>query len=70
MSANVGTIDRALRAILGLILIAASFFYASELWTNPVFKFGALIVGAVLVLTSVVRSCPLYRLIGVRTCQL
>jgi hypothetical protein len=71
---NVGTIDRVLRAVLGIVLIAAPFVGSPEMlgsfasggtwWWVPV------AVGVVLLGTAAVRFCPLYRLIGMRTCRL
>lgn len=68
MSANVGTLDRALRLIVGVVLIVLPFVTAFGIWENPVFKFGAMAVGAVMLLTALVRFCPLYPLLGINTC--
>lgn len=68
-TANVGTVDRAIRLIVGVILLAVPYVYVSELWSNPVAQWGVPIVGAVLIFTAVVRFCPLYRLIGTSTCK-
>lgn len=67
--ANVGNADRVLRIVIGALLIALPFVFASALWANPVFGWGLPIVGAVLVLTALFRFCPLYRLIGANTCK-
>ena len=70
MTANVGTIDRLARIILGAVLIALPFLAPDlDLWTNSALRYGAMVVGAVLVLTAVFKFCPLYRLLGVRTCK-
>lgn len=69
MSANVGQIDRALRALLGLILIAAPFAYTSEIWANPYVKYGVLVAGAVMLFTAAMKFCPLYTIFGIRTCK-
>lgn len=67
-SANVGTSDRILRIIVGVILIALPFGLPRlELWDNPLFYYGSLVVGAVLILTALVRYCPAYSLIGANT---
>lgn len=66
MSANVGTIDRIVRLVAGLVLIALPFATAAE---SPLVLYGVPAAGVVLVLTSLFRFCPLYRLIGVRTCR-
>ncbi len=69
MSANVGTLDRALRLIVGVVLIVLPLITTFALWDNPVLKFGAMAVGAVMMLTAVVRFCPLYPLLGINTCS-
>lgn len=68
-TANVGTVDRVLRVVVGLVLLAAPYLFASPLWANPIVYWLALIVGLVLVLTGLFRVCPLYRLIGLNTCK-
>lgn len=69
-SANVGNIDRVLRIVVGVLLIALPYFYASEMWANQVLRWGVPAVGAILILTALFRFCPLYRLIGASTCKL
>lgn len=61
---NVGTIDRALRIILGLALLAGFFLLpeASYRWW--------LLIGIVPLATGLVGSCPLYSVLGLRTCPL
>ncbi len=60
MTVNVGTLDRLLRFALGLVLISLVFVGPQTVWGW---------IGLVPLLTAVVRFCPLYRLIGVRTCR-
>lgn len=60
MTANVGTIDRVLRVIVGLALLSLVFVGPQSLWG---------LVGIVPLLTGLVRVCPLYTLLGVRTCK-
>ena len=69
MTPNVGTIDRALRLILGLALLVLPFASQMALFANPVMMWGAALVGVVLIATAGMRFCPLYRIIGVKTCQ-
>jgi len=65
MVKNVGPVDRALRIVFGLVLIA----YALQLglpdtgwnWTGW--------IGVVPLLTALIGSCPLYRILGVSTCS-
>ncbi|MFN3702968.1 DUF2892 domain-containing protein [Thermomonas sp.] len=59
MKSNVGGIDKWLRIIVGLLLIA---------WAatgGPVWAW----IGVVPLATGVFNFCPLYRLIGVNTCK-
>ena len=57
---NVGTIDRALRIVVGLALIAPAA-------TGTVGVWGWL--GVVPLAAGVLRFCPVYTLLGVRTCK-
>jgi hypothetical protein len=59
MMTNEGTLDRAIRVILGLSLLSLTV-------AGPHTLLG--LVGIVPVLTGIVGFCPLYRLIGVSTC--
>lgn len=62
MKQNVGTFDRIARLILGLGLIAFALIVE-----GPVSKFGW--IGIIPLLTAFVGFCPVYTLIGVRTCS-
>ncbi|MFT4782642.1 MAG: hypothetical protein ACI9IV_000371 [Paracoccaceae bacterium] len=69
MTANVGTIDRVLRAILGILLIALPFVSDLLVVQGPIGASVSVIVGLVMLATSAMRFCPLYRIMGVRTCK-
>jgi hypothetical protein len=56
---NVGTIDRVLRIVVGLALIALVF-------VGPKTQWGWL--GIIPLATGFLRTCPLYSLIGINTC--
>ena len=56
---NEGTLDRITRVILGLGILSLAFFGPRSPWAY---------VGAVLLVTGVVGSCPLYRVLGLSTC--
>lgn len=64
MTANVGSADRLIRIIMGLFLLVRPF---ATSWANPIAAFGVPIIGAVLIVTALVRFCPAYRLFGIRT---
>ena len=70
MTSNVGTIDRGLRFILGLILLAAPFVSGMALFASSAATIVSVIVGLVMVGTSAMKFCPLYRILGVQTCKL
>ncbi len=61
MNANVGGIDRVLRAVVGIVLIAIVFVGPQTPWGW---------VGLVPLLTAVVGFCPLYTVLGLNTCPL
>ena len=68
MKANVGTVDRVARLIIGLALIIIPFTGGLGLFDTATYKYVAVAVGAILVATAAVRFCPLYRILGLRTC--
>ncbi len=69
MSANVGTVDRALRLAAGVALIALALFGGAGPFGAAAWQYGAVAVGLVLIATAVLRLCPLYTLLGIRTCR-
>lgn len=64
MPVNVGTIDRALRIIAGLALIAFALGYIAP--GSPYAVWGW--IGIVPILTAFIGFCPAYTLLGVNTC--
>ncbi|HAE26019.1 MULTISPECIES: YgaP family membrane protein [Hyphomonas] len=58
---NEGTIDRVLRVIVGLALIAIVFVGPQTPWGW---------IGLVPLLTGLVGTCPVYSVLGIRTCKL
>ena len=69
MKANVGSIDRSLRMIIGVLLIAAPFVFQAQLQDQTIILYAILAVGIVLIATALFRFCPLYRLFGASTCK-
>lgn len=61
MNMNVGTIDRVLRIVAGIVLIilAATGIFAPWGW-----------IGVVPLLTGIFKFCPAYRLLGMNTCPM
>ena len=59
MKTNVGSLDRSLRIAAGVALIG----FAVAGWIGP---WGY--IGIVPFLTGLLRTCPVYRLLGINTC--
>ncbi|MDG1281164.1 MAG: DUF2892 domain-containing protein [Pseudorhodobacter sp.] len=67
MKKNMGTVDRAARIIVALGLVFLAFgtgFASAGLW-----HWLALAVAGIFTLTAVVGNCPMYSIIGVKTCS-
>lgn len=59
MKLNVGTIDKGLRIIAGIVLIALTLMGTIGVWGW---------IGVVPLVTGLMGYCPLYQVIGVNTC--
>jgi len=70
MTANVGTIDRVFRLVLGLVLLAAPFVSGMALFESSAATIVSVVAGLVMVGTSAMKFCPLYRIFGLRTCKI
>lgn len=64
LTRNVGTIDRAIRVVVGVALLAAFFLYPDASW-----RYWTLI-GIVPLVTGMAGSCPAYSLLGLSTCPM
>lgn len=60
MARNEGTIDRALRVVVGLVLIVMALKGMYTPWTW---------IGVVPLLTGLIGTCPAYSLLGINTCK-
>jgi len=67
--ANVGIIDRVFRLVVGGVLIAAPFAADMPVFENDMYKYGAVAVGVILVATAAMKFCPIYPILGLRTCK-
>ncbi|TDP61633.1 YgaP family membrane protein [Roseateles toxinivorans] len=61
MKPNVGTIDRVLRIVGGLVLIGLAASGTVGVWGY---------IGVVPLLTGIFRFCPAYPLLGMNTCPM
>ncbi|MEE9388704.1 MAG: DUF2892 domain-containing protein [Paracoccaceae bacterium] len=61
---NMGSLDRILRAVLGLALLAGFFLLPDASYRNW------LLLGIIPLATSMINSCPVYTLLGLKTCPM
>lgn len=61
MKANVGGIDRVLRIVVGLVLMALAAAGVVGIWGW---------IGIVPLLTGLIRWCPAYPLLGINSCPM
>ncbi len=57
---NVGSTDRIIRIVLGIVLLALAFVGPQTPWG---------FLGIIPLVTGFMRMCPLYSLIGINTCS-
>ena len=55
MPKNMGNADRWIRIIVGIIFVVWAIFVATGGWAGALF-----VLGAILIVTSLVGTCPLY----------
>jgi len=65
MKTNVGTIDRVIRILVGLVVIGLYFLNMITGTLAIVF----LVLAGVFILTGLIRVCPLYIPFGIKTCK-
>jgi hypothetical protein len=60
MTLNMGSVDRGIRAVVGLVLIALVFVGPQTMWGW---------IGIIPLATALIGWCPAYSIIGVKTCK-
>lgn len=65
---NIGSLDRTIRFLLGIVLATAPFVFPAMFASLGQWRFAVAAAGAVLIGTAVFRICPAYMLFGIRTC--
>lgn len=61
MEINEGKLDRVIRVILGLVLLSLVIIGPQSMWG---------LVGVVPLMTGLFGFCPLYKLLGLKTCPI
>lgn len=59
MKINVGQTERALRIIIGVVILGLGLYFQN--WWG--------LVGLIPLATGFIRFCPLYRLLGINSCK-
>lgn len=67
MTTNMGKFDRALRILIAAALAVLAF--GTGTLESGILFWVALAVAAVFTLTAFVGNCPIYRIIGLKTCR-
>lgn len=65
MKKNMSSLDRIVRIVIAAI---AAYLYIGEIVPSP-WGLIAIIAGGVLLATSVINFCPIYRIFGISTCK-
>lgn len=60
MTRNMGTADRTVRAIVGIVLLALVFIGPQTAWGW---------IGTIPLATALMGNCPAYSLLGIKTCK-
>ena len=70
MTKNIGTVDRIVRVVLGIFLLAIPFIGGLALFESDIATAIAVIAGIVMLATASMRFCPMYRIFGIKTCKM
>ena len=65
---NVGTVDRAVRGLVGIVALVLAFTMLNVM-EGAIGGIVAAGVGAIMLLTAAIGMCPLYLPIGLSTCK-
>ena len=68
--ANIGSVDRVLRAVAGLVLLVGPLLAPASFAALGSWRYAVMAAGLVMLATALFRFCPAYRLMGIRTCPL
>ena len=60
MEKNMGSLDRSIRVVVGLLLISLVFIGPQSAWGW---------IGVVPLITAALGNCPAYSLFGIKTCR-
>jgi hypothetical protein len=67
MTTNMGALDRSARLVLAAVLLF--FAFGTSAGAAGLLHWLAIAVAAIFALTAVLGTCPLYSLVGLKTCK-
>ena len=67
MTKNMGTLDRGLRIAAALVLLYLAFGTAFA--ATGILHWLFIAIAVVFLITSVIGNCPLYSIVGIKTCR-
>ena len=67
MACNVGTTDKVIRIVLSVILIAVGLALQSQAGILALIV--PVVIAGILIVTAFTGFCPIYRVLGLSTCQ-
>lgn len=65
MKQNMGSADKVIRLLVAVVLILLYIFHV----VTGVLGYVLLVVAVIFILTSIFGFCPIYSLLGIRTCK-
>jgi hypothetical protein len=65
LKTNVGNIDRLLRIVIGVALLAAWF-----MMPGAGYRWVFVVLGVIAIGTALMKTCPLYSILGMNTCPM
>jgi hypothetical protein len=66
MTRNIGNVDRIIRVILGIALVALG-IYLGTTEAGTLALVLPIVIGAILLLTAAINFCPIWAVLGIRT---
>jgi len=65
MPKNVGGMERAIRLVVGITLLVLAFLHV----VTGTLAIAAYVIGAIALVTGLIRFCPLWSVFGINTCS-
>ncbi|PCH49288.1 MAG: hypothetical protein COC22_06900 [Flavobacteriaceae bacterium] len=65
MKKNMGSVDKIVRVLIAIVI--AVFYWQGII--SGALAIVLLTVGAIFLITSLISSCPLYSIVGIKTCK-